>query len=227
MLLNVCKQFNMNSDLRRLTTVNPPKSIAPSTMEEQLTMSTAMLDRISAAVNAESSTHDAVRAILDVCREFCGISYEVDLDPLLRIDAIRLGVWLACLGAKCATIDDSTIRSWLFGIQTVSDDDGISSLQLELEGHVWTEWDDETYAKAVWFPCNESVTLESVNKLYRTNNEQPDLDYHTQSCAEYTLCLGVGAALVRAAIQSCPPNWPTGKNVYVCWAGGDYVKLRV
>lgn len=189
-------------------------------------MSTELLNRISAAVNADTSTEVAVRAILDLCGEFCGINYDVDLTELLRADEARLLQWLSRLGTKFLAKKDLTVLSWLFGLEMASED-GISSLLLELEGHEWKEWDSETNDETSWSPRDSGLSLESVNKLYSINNEAAGLDYATQSCAEYTLCLGVAAALVRTAVRQSPPGWPTGRNVYVCWAGGDYVRLTV
>lgn len=186
-----------------------------------------MLNRIAAAANSDTAVEVGVRAILDICKEVCGVSYNIELEEFLRADERSLREWLERSGTEYSADARWTARSWLLGIQTIPLDDGLCTLQLELEGHQSSEWDEITCDETIWSPETCGVGLLSVNALYSANNEENGLDWKSQNCAEYTLCLGVAAVLVRTVIRQCPTIWQTSQRVYICWAGGDYIELRV
>src|SRR5689334_16122434 len=103
-------------------------------------MSNTKLERIAAIASSDSPVEVAAREVLDVCPECCGVNYDVDLEQTVRDDERQVFDWLERAGADYSAENNLNVRSWVFGIHTISTDDK-SELVLEVSGREWGDWE--------------------------------------------------------------------------------------
>jgi hypothetical protein len=185
-----------------------------------------VLDFIEETITVDITWDHLVGQLSTVCDLSSPSRLAVELVAISVAPAVqRCDEWLDALDCSNAWYRSRCpVQSFLSALIEDLSEEGELTALLEAAGRPWAVWDDGNIDDRVLHFDESDLRLRELTKVYSLCATMATSEDVAAFC-QCAFCLGFTALALRDAIRAKPRRQFVGKNLFLCWSGGDYVQL--